>query len=686
MKDLYSSYHRLAKMFSKQSGVELVIRGSGFKTDGNRIVIADIPEELNRKLKDPALAGLVHECLHVEHSKIYRKEDLIKVDKNALVKFSGLHNNIEDIRMLALGKRQYDGMNSLQKTGLTYLREYIISSLKEKRIDPGTLLGVCIQYMESDLDTSFLPKTFMEMAEKTKDIWSNYNWKPNKGGHGQSIEITNKIIERLEMEQESLKEEKEKGGEKSDSEETGEKNGEDDSEGEHADRDRNDDKGDEGGFDGDEDSDSEDEDDKEERNDEGGGNSSGGDGDNGEEIEEETKGDGEEETKGDGEGEDDYGGEEDEGNNEENGQIDEENKEGNEKNKIDGENLEKDLENLLEDSSEKKNKKFGENSLDEGVMKAMEKILEREIQNWQSDADNHIPHPKAVMYDVEERIRDPWETMEEHDIARLESDFSEISSQVDEETKKLKARILPLLLAEKRTSFLFEQEEGVIDDAELYKLLKGDGKIYKQRVMGKKVNTAITILNDVSGSMDGSKIRMLQPTLLVITDTLFSLKIPFEILTFTTTSFPPGKGFSVSHEEGKIYNRFEPLYHVIIKDFNQNHLTTRKYIPLIQSQKNNIDSESILWASRRLAERREPRKILFVLSDGQPAGYVTDYNLLDKDLKENVEKIEKSGIEVVGIGLITSAPKKFYPNFVEVRNINQISIRVYEALAKKLMN
>ena len=688
-----SSYHRLAKIYSKQAGVELLIRGDGFSTTGKSIYIADIPDELNRKLKDPCLAGLLHECLHVEHTKMRTLgeiRNLPEQDREIFTKYKGLGNNIEDIRMLALGQKQYEGMNGLQKTGLTFLKGYIIKAIDEKEIDHATLLGICIHYKKSNMDVSFIPKTFREMAEKTEHIWSDPGWKPYEKGHLQSMEITKGIIKKLKLEHEKIKEEQEKGKEEDeDEDESTEDDSEDDSEegngesgeGEGGDGSDDTDSPDESGDSGDESGSDEDEDEETEDDDEGSGGST-----DSSDLDEEQEKDSSEEGDSDEEGDEDGGGERDdvsesESDGVESGSEESDGEPKGKDNKIDGEDLEKDLENLLD--QEYKEKKDGtiSNSLSEGVMKAIEGLLRLEVQDWNHKNNQHVPHPDVIPMDVEEKVYNPWKKGKENEykIKELERSFSEISSGVDVETRKLKARILPLLLAEKRSSFRFEQEEGVIDDAQLYKLLKGNGKIYKQRVPGKKVNTAVSILNDVSGSMSGSPIDMLRPTLLVIADTLFSLKIPFEILTFTTVR---GRSVHITTEDRDIYNRFEPLRHTIVKDFNQNHLLARKLIPLIQASCNNIDNESVVWAARRLAERNEQRKILFVLSDGQPAGHCTHYRLLGKDLKEQVKKIEKSGIEVVGIGLLTSTPKKFFLLLVRLIVLMKFQLRSMKLLLR----
>jgi len=695
MSKLYSSYQRLAKIYSQKSGIDLLVRGSSFFTDGKKITIADIPDVLNKRLKDPALAGLVHESLHVKHS-IFRKKNKFNTEdeKEVRSKFNGLLNNVEDIRILSLGKEEYLGMPDLQKTGLSFIKKLLIKAISLKKIDIQTLLGVCIQYKKSGEDTSFMPDTVNQMAEKTRSIWDSVDWKPYKEGHDQALQITKKILKTLKQEQEQLKKEKEDEKDEKDENRNNKRETEGNEENDQEDEEKSEAKEDDG--------DGDDTGDKEESKESEEGNES-----DGEDDKECGKGNGDldddEEEDNDDEY-DEYNEDEDEdnrvesedgsanneedgdkGENEDDSDENEEDEEG-DRGKIDGEDLKKDLDNLLKGKNE-------ESSFEEGVFKAMEKVLTEEVESWHSENEKHIPHPEIIPFDIEEHIFNPWKTEDSSEISRLEKEFKKLSSSIDEETKKLKARVLPLLMAKKKTSFLYEQDNGTIDDSKLYKLLKGDGKIYKQKVLGRSLNTVVTILNDISGSMAWSKIDMLRPTLLVIADTLFALKVPFEILAFSTVDYSykwdkilREKEKAISREESYLYNRVEPLMHIIIKEFNENYYNVRKLLSLMVATNNNIDNESIVWAARRLIERQEERKILFVLSDGLPNGSYTDCKLLGKDLKEKVSQIEKSGIEVVGIGLKTNAPRSFYPTCACIENINQISIEVYRVLAQKLMN
>ena len=73
-----------------------------------------------------------------------------------------------------------------------------------------------------------------------------------------------------------------------------------------------------------------------------------------------------------------------------------------------------------------------------------------------------------------------------------------------------------------------------------------------------------------------------------------------------------------------------------------------------------------------------------VLSDGNPACSLSDTDLLNKDLKTQVIKIEQSGIEVIGVGILTNEPAKFYNDFVKISKLNEVASQTYKVLLQKL--
>lgn len=94
---------------------------------------------------------------------------------------------------------------------------------------------------------------------------------------------------------------------------------------------------------------------------------------------------------------------------------------------------------------------------------------------------------------------------------------------------------------------------------------------------------------------------------------------------------------------------------------------------------NNLDGEAVLWQARRLARRPEPRRVMFVLSDGAPAGSHDNYQGATY-LKDVVERVVASGIEVYGIGMRSEAVRQFYPIWWLCHDMDDLAALAVESL------
>lgn len=85
----------------------------------------------------------------------------------------------------------------------------------------------------------------------------------------------------------------------------------------------------------------------------------------------------------------------------------------------------------------------------------------------------------------------------------------------------------------------------------------------------------------------------------------------------------------------------------------------------------NLDGEAVLWQARRLAQRPEQRRVMFVLSDGQPAGS-RDNAQGRRFLKEAVQRVTDAGIEIYGIGIQSAAVLEYYPKAWVCGDVNEL--------------
>lgn len=236
---------------------------------------------------------------------------------------------------------------------------------------------------------------------------------------------------------------------------------------------------------------------------------------------------------------------------------------------------------------------------------------------------------------------------------------------------------------------------GRLHSAGLYRLRVGDDRIFRRRFEAKAKETAVTLLIDNSGSMWGEKMRTAMSAGYALSQTLERVGIPYEVMGFTTgitSKTPKSWADDLTAEAkriGRPYSRACPIIMPIFKDFNER-LTPeikRRFAYYAAAQPGmgaNVDGESLAVAGNRLLKRKEQRKVILVLSDGHPAsdgpaheGYA--------HLHATVEKLTKSRVEVIGIGIMDEAVKGFYPRSMVLRNLEELPKAVMGELRRILL-
>ena len=206
-----------------------------------------------------------------------------------------------------------------------------------------------------------------------------------------------------------------------------------------------------------------------------------------------------------------------------------------------------------------------------------------------------------------------------------------------------------------------------------------------------KIDTAVSLVVDCSGSMSRDKIGLAAVATYAMAQVLERINVPCEVLGFTTVSIDSEANAEMKEsirELGRTYSRYEGIYLPIFKSFNERlGLEQRRriaYMPHKSFLRNNIDGESVEYAAMRLLGRREPGKVMFVLSDGQPAAY-GDSRALCRHLESTVKKVEKSGVRVMGIGILDDSVKHYYPKFAVLNNLEELPNRIMTELRAALV-
>ena len=313
---------------------------------------------------------------------------------------------------------------------------------------------------------------------------------------------------------------------------------------------------------------------------------------------------------------------------------------------------------------------------DPGIEDPMDPIRGKVEDAAEEDATHNqrwLPHPAAVQ-------RDRWKapsTGSAHAYQRL-SEL--VRPQVAVMRSKLRIRLQTL--AEDHVEA--DRESGAIDVASLYSLRLGNKRVFAEQLPGIHLDTAVSILVDQSASMsERSKYLRAREASVAISETLHSIGTPFEVIGWTNMH-----GTRVPEESP--YTRHLPFIYNVYKAFCESYLPTRTRLCGLGYHDEDVDGEAVLAVARRLAVRPEARKILIVLSDGEPLGGEHFYETVRWHLGQVIRKVASAGIEIYGVGICSSSVKHYYTaangsDYVIVNNVDELAAQLVRLLSGRLM-
>ena len=259
----------------------------------------------------------------------------------------------------------------------------------------------------------------------------------------------------------------------------------------------------------------------------------------------------------------------------------------------------------------------------------------------------------------------------------------------------MKAKLRRALMAKESRDWDFAREFGRLDTKRIVAGSLGSPVVYKQRKDRMELDTAVHFLIDLSGSMSGSKCKVAMEATVAFSECLEGTQIKYQISGFDNGGDGDGLSDLVykAQSSRKVYHRYEPLNLFKFKDFNQTLQLAKGPISCIGScaSGNNSDRDAVIWAYHELLQRPEKRKILFVLSDGQPANATInvrdEYSArspLVKGLKDAIDECGEHGVECVGVGILTDHVKNIYPKSVSITKVDDLSGAIFNQLSNLL--
>ena len=215
----------------------------------------------------------------------------------------------------------------------------------------------------------------------------------------------------------------------------------------------------------------------------------------------------------------------------------------------------------------------------------------------------------------------------------------EATADVKLEAKKLNKEFQKIFL-NKAGFDSKNRKRGILNTNDLYKLKTRDYNIFEKKGNPKDTDYVFYILVDGSGSMGGQKFIKALRACSLLEESLKGIA-PVKIVMFDYSG--------------------QKVRHRVIKDYKESDKGNKSWAFANHEYAGgaNMDGFSIRVAGKELAKRSEKRKILFTLSDGQPAGpsgYYGDRG--ENDVSEAVMEVRNSGISVFNIFFASSKAER----------------------------
>ncbi|MFH7321447.1 hypothetical protein ACHHRT_12675 [Desulfurivibrio sp. D14AmB] len=175
-----------------------------------------------------------------------------------------------------------------------------------------------------------------------------------------------------------------------------------------------------------------------------------------------------------------------------------------------------------------------------------------------------------------------------------------------------------------------------------------DTRVFRSKIPRVDNNTAVAVLVDSSGSMQGDRDKIAASATYVITQALEAIN---------------GIETIVGHFPAAWTNEHDMRGVHVIKDFGEKPKMERFAFPSCGA---TPIRPALLWGGMQLCHRPEPRKVLLVITDGEVSH--------PEAVREIVKKVQRSGVEVYGIGIEIVTATDWLPpgNGVNIKDVLEL--------------
>jgi hypothetical protein len=242
---------------------------------------------------------------------------------------------------------------------------------------------------------------------------------------------------------------------------------------------------------------------------------------------------------------------------------------------------------------------------------------------------------------------------------------------IKRETASLRSRLTGLLQAKTLKHSHFKSSGTRISSTKLYRVAANDSRVFEARDIRRGKSTAVQMVLDVSQSMNYKQ------RILIASDACFALALALESCNIPcdVCAFP---AYEIRNRHNAGVFRILP--------FGKKMKTFEGNFGIDADGPETPLGEAIMWAKTNLLARKEDRKIMIVITDGEPCYYYEeDHALSAKDFAlKAITLSEKSGIEMFGVGIGLDSISKFFKHNIVINDIASFPQQLFQLLQKHI--
>lgn len=239
-------------------------------------------------------------------------------------------------------------------------------------------------------------------------------------------------------------------------------------------------------------------------------------------------------------------------------------------------------------------------------------------------------------------------------------------------TTGLSSKVRNMLKVMSQAKYRGGHKKGKINKRSIASITTGNDRIFRKKEMKDVVDTSVMLLVDCSGSMSGSRYTHACAATAMLVDVMKKLHIPCAV-----------QGFSFNYDEKNIQYIFKRA-----NDFTSDGMDVLNRMCSSDVElRGNCDAESLLRGYKEIVVQKQKRKIMIVLSDGEPADS-SHHSLVDADdallyVCKDIEKEKR--VELYGIGIETDCVKRYYTNHTVINRASELETKLLEVIKQSII-